>query len=238
MDLAWTANCGTAQLLWRERGGPSPGEPKRAGFGTRLLDTALSSQGGRAERRFETEGMICEIEFPTSRRREPGLAQWTAFQLNGVGALSRVGERVLSDQSTTNLGVAPFLKGGGEMGALIRAYDWEHSPIGSAQTWPGSLKAAVGILLNSGYPMYVAWGDNFTQLYNDAYRPILGSTKHPEALGSGSAQTFAEIWDYIGPMFRSVMATGEACTFVISSCRSIGTATPRSAISSFPTVRC
>ena len=62
--------------------------------------------------------------------------------------------------------------------------------------------------------MYVAWGEGFTQLYNDAYRPILGSTKHPEAFGSGTAHTFAEIWDYIGPMFRSVMETGEACTFV------------------------
>jgi hypothetical protein len=33
---------------------------------------------------------------------------------------------------------------------------------------------AVRLLLGSGYPMYIAWGPEFIQLYNDAYRPILG----------------------------------------------------------------
>ena len=88
------------------------------------------------------------------------------------------------------------------------------APLGEPQLWPQSLKTAVGILLNSGYPMYIAWGPHFTQIYNDAYRPILGSTKHPQALGAATADTFSEIWNYIGPMFRSVLSSGEASTFV------------------------
>jgi hypothetical protein len=31
--------------------------------------------------------------------------------------------------------------------------------------------------------MMMAWGPDFAHVYNDAYRPILGSTKHP-SLGS------------------------------------------------------
>ena len=100
------------------------------------------------------------------------------------------------------------------MGALIRAVDWAATPLGALETWPQPLKTSVGILLNSGYPMYIAWGDSFTQIYNDAYRPILGSTKHPAALGIGTPETFAEIWEYIGPMFRSVMSSGQASTFI------------------------
>ena len=53
--------------------------------------------------------------------------------------------------------------------------------------------------------MYIAWGPGFTQFYNDGYRPILGSTKHPAAMGRGTRETFAEIWDIIGPMFAGVM---------------------------------
>jgi signal transduction histidine kinase/CheY-like chemotaxis protein len=53
--------------------------------------------------------------------------------------------------------------------------------------------------------MYIAWGPEFTQFYNDGYRPILGSTKHPSAMGASTRETFAEIWDIIGPMFAGVM---------------------------------
>ena len=108
---------------------------------------------------------------------------------------------------------ASFLNGGGEMGVLIRALDWRATPLGAPDAWAQPLKTAVGILLNSGYPMYIAWGESFTQIYNDAYLPILGSTKHPAALGIGTPETFPEIWDYIGPMFHSVMNTGVASTF-------------------------
>ena len=50
--------------------------------------------------------------------------------------------------------------------------------------------------------MYIAWGPDFVQLYNDGYRPILGSTKHPAAMGRSSRETFAESWHIIGPALR------------------------------------
>ena len=99
------------------------------------------------------------------------------------------------------------------MGEMIRRRDWAATPLGEPPGWPQSLKTAVGILLSSGYPMYVAWGPEFTQVYNDAYRPILGSTKHPKALGTSTVETFKEIWDFIGPMFREVLETGRASTY-------------------------
>ena len=102
------------------------------------------------------------------------------------------------------------LVGGGEMGGLMRALDWSRTPVGPVEGWPQSLRTALSILLDSRYPMYIAWGDDFTQFYNDAYRPILGATKHPAALGQGTAECFAEIWDFIGPMFRRVLREGEA----------------------------
>jgi signal transduction histidine kinase len=96
------------------------------------------------------------------------------------------------------------------MGELMRSYDWSRSPVGPVDQWPQSLRTAVSILLDSRYPMYIAWGENFVQFYNDAYRPILGATKHPAALGRSTRETFAEIWPFIGPMFEQVMRSGQA----------------------------
>jgi signal transduction histidine kinase len=106
-----------------------------------------------------------------------------------------------------------FLAGGGEMGAATRRHDWTRSGLGPVAQWPQSLRTGLGILLNSGYPMYIAWGPQFIQFYNDAYRPILGTSKHPGALGASTFDTFAEIWDFIGPMFQNVLATGTASTY-------------------------
>ncbi|HEX2661040.1 MAG TPA: ATP-binding protein, partial [Polyangia bacterium] len=97
------------------------------------------------------------------------------------------------------------LSGGGNMGTLMRSIDWSKTAVGPVEGWPQSLRTALSILLETGFPMYIAWGKAFTQFYNDGYRPILGSTKHPAAMGISTRDTFAEIWPIIGPMFEGVM---------------------------------
>ena len=106
---------------------------------------------------------------------------------------------------TTPADHAVVLSGGGDMGALMRSIDWSKTAVGPVHTWPQSLRTALSILLETGFPMYIAWGREFTQFYNDGYRPILGSTKHPMAMGISTRETFAEIWNIIGPMFDGVM---------------------------------
>ena len=105
-----------------------------------------------------------------------------------------------------------FLMGGGEMGELIRKKDWTKTPLGNPANWPQSLLLHTKTLLDNKLGMYIAWGPDYTQIYNDAYRPILGSTKHPDALGNSSKNTFTEIWNIIGPMFEKVMK-GESVGF-------------------------
>jgi len=102
-----------------------------------------------------------------------------------------------------------FLQGGGEMGELIRSIDWSQTSLGPVDTWPQSLRLSTSIMLSTPFPMYIAWGKEYTQLYNDGYRPILGKTKHPQAMGISTRQTFAEIYHIVGPMFDDVM-TGKA----------------------------
>src|SRR6478609_3974384 len=91
-----------------------------------------------------------------------------------------------------------FLEGGGEMGARIRAFDWTKTPLGDPSLWPASLKTAVRIVLTSSQPMFVWWGEELINLYNDAYRSIVGG-KHPVALGQPASVVWREIWDDVGP---------------------------------------
>jgi PAS domain S-box-containing protein len=98
-----------------------------------------------------------------------------------------------------------FLQGGGEMGKLIRSHDWKNTPLGDPSGWPQSLRTMVGVVLDNPFGMYIAWGPEYIQIYNDGYRPILGSTKHPQALGISTRETFSEIWSIIGSMFDGVM---------------------------------
>src|SRR5712671_4318883 len=105
---------------------------------------------------------------------------------------------------------ADFLAGGGEMGALMRAYDWSASPLGPPETWPQSLRTAVRILLNTNHPMFIWWGEGLIQFYNDAYRQTMGSERHPSALGQGGRDCWAEIWSVIGPQIEQVMSGGGA----------------------------
>lgn len=81
----------------------------------------------------------------------------------------------------------------------MRAFDWSRTPLGPVSKWPQSLRIAVRILLGTGYPMLICWGSEYIMIYNDGYRPILGKTKHPSALGSPIGEVFTEAMDFIGP---------------------------------------
>lgn len=59
--------------------------------------------------------------------------------------------------------------------------------------------------------MFLWWGDDMIQFYNDAYRPSLGDNgKHPRALGQKAIDCWPEIWSIIFPLINQVRTTGEA----------------------------
>ena len=105
---------------------------------------------------------------------------------------------------------AVMFSGNSAMAALMREQDWAQTPVGPVDRWPASLRTAVSICLSSRYPMLIWWGAELVMLYNDAYRPILGATKHPGALGQRGRECWPEVWHIIGPMLEGVLTTGEA----------------------------
>lgn len=52
----------TLLLRWIERGGPKPKGKRTEGFGSRLVEMSIAGPlGGKWERRFERDGLICEL---------------------------------------------------------------------------------------------------------------------------------------------------------------------------------
>src|SRR5689334_13369815 len=90
----------------------------------------------------------------------------------------------------------------------MRSRDWSTSPLGPPATWPQSLRSVVDLLLQSRFPMFVAWGPELGFLYNDSYAEILGA-KHPAAIGRRFVDIWSEIWSDISPLIDTAMA-GEA----------------------------
>lgn len=62
--LAWRTENESGEVTWQEIGGPPPAEPKRKGFGSRLMEAALRPRGGSAEVTFEPEGLRGRLNFP------------------------------------------------------------------------------------------------------------------------------------------------------------------------------
>ena len=96
------------------------------------------------------------------------------------------------------------------MGARVREFDWSRTPLGPVATWPASLRIAVSILLSTRHPMFLWWGPELIQFYNDGYRQSLGPDRHPSALGQRGRECWAEIWSIIGPEVDDIMRGGPA----------------------------
>jgi PAS domain S-box-containing protein len=100
--------------------------------------------------------------------------------------------------------------GAGEMAELIRGFEWASGPLGPVESWSDTLVTTVNLLLASRHPMFLWWGPDLIQFYNDGYRPSIRADKHPGAVGQRGKECWPEIWHIIGPQIEAVMNRGES----------------------------
>jgi signal transduction histidine kinase/DNA-binding response OmpR family regulator len=97
----------------------------------------------------------------------------------------------------------------GELGRLIREKDWSKTPIGPMDRWSPTLQTIVNFLIFNRFPILLWWGPDYVSIYNDAYRPILG-TKHPDALGLPFRDVWPEIKEVLTPLIDAPFQGGPA----------------------------
>jgi signal transduction histidine kinase/FixJ family two-component response regulator len=90
--------------------------------------------------------------------------------------------------------------------SLIDALDWSTTALGPRHSWPAVVQLMVNVCLDSEFPIQLAFGPELVVIYNDAFVPLLGSEKHPWALG----RTVGEIWPENEHLVRAVIDTGQA----------------------------
>jgi signal transduction histidine kinase/DNA-binding response OmpR family regulator len=115
---------------------------------------------------------------------------------------------VSGERETADLLSAMF-PGADDVAALARATDWSATKLGDPQYWPDELRTAIRTVLPSKVPMLLWWGPDLVQIYNEAYRPLLGS-KHPGAMGQPAAECWGEVWGELGPLTTEVFRGSEA----------------------------
>ena len=102
--------------------------------------------------------------------------------------------------------------GGGEMGTLMRAFDWSGTALGPVEQWSPTLRMMTRFLLANRFPLLLWWGPQFCQLYNDAYHPVLGN-KHPHAaLGRPVSECWSEISTSLVRLSRPLLRVGRSGT--------------------------
>lgn len=104
----------------------------------------------------------------------------------------------------------PRISGIGEMADRIRNHDWNRTPLGPIADWPEVLAVLVNNLLGTRLPMILMWGAQLTHIYNDAVIPVLGSEKHPAALGEPAEAVWRDAWPISGPQIEAALR-GEPC---------------------------
>ncbi len=94
------------------------------------------------------------------------------------------------------------------MGERMRSIDWSCTPLGAVDIWPRSLRTCVRIMLTSPQPMFVWWGADLINIYNDAYKAFAGGT-HPQALGQPAGVMWRDEWDRVGRIAEAAIRRNE-----------------------------
>lgn len=107
----------------------------------------------------------------------------------------------MADQNSGR-GMDVFPVGGGELGQLIRDFDWSSTSLGPISGWPQSLRTATDIVLQSPIPLVMLWGPDGIMIYNDGYA-VFAASRHPSLLGS----KVLEGWPEAADLNRNVLDT-------------------------------
>jgi len=117
------------------------------------------------------------------------------------------GEKVFADSASIQESSS---NGNLRLAELIAQKNWAETPIGPVENWSPTLRTLTNFLLANRFPLLLWWGSEYTQLYNDAYAPILG-VKHPDqALGRPLRECWSEIWHVLKPLVDTPFHGGPA----------------------------
>ena len=110
-----------------------------------------------------------------------------------------------SDQEIKLANRPLHLIGGGLTGEFFCSIDWSKHPLGPVEVWPAALRTMLITLFRSRHPMFIFWGTELYQFYNDAFLSSVPVEKNLKAMGQRGEECWPEIWQFIKPQIDLVM---------------------------------
>ncbi|CED85098.1 histidine kinase [Phaffia rhodozyma] len=95
---------------------------------------------------------------------------------------------------------------------LLDTIKWEDTRMGPKNKWPGSLRAALSIMLRTPNESIIWWGHpatGMTIFYNDAHARAVAA-QHPDSFGALAAEAWAPIWEEYSAMAEDVVIRGQS----------------------------
>jgi signal transduction histidine kinase/ActR/RegA family two-component response regulator/PAS domain-containing protein len=89
----------------------------------------------------------------------------------------------------------------GAVRAGYDAHDWSQCPLGHPDQWSPALRDALGLILDSEFPMFIVWGPQLAFLYNAAFIPLAGD-HHPLMLGASLMRDYPAQWALARPLIE------------------------------------
>jgi hypothetical protein len=100
--------------------------------------------------------------------------------------------------------------GSDDVSVRCRSIDWSATSLGGIDGWPESLRTMVRTCLGApSIPMAIWMGPERVLIYNQGCVPLVGSRRHPWALGRPAPEIWPELWERLGPMLHRVIDNGE-----------------------------
>ncbi len=106
-----------------------------------------------------------------------------------------------------NVGETPSVRLGESSIKFLQVFDWAATGLGPMTSWPPSLKAVAGLVVNSAVPMVLLWGKDGYMIYNEAYAVLAGG-RHSKLLGSRVRESWPETASFIGHVIKTVLTGG------------------------------
>ena len=101
-----------------------------------------------------------------------------------------------------------------ETGRHIKRLRWSAHELGEISGWDPVLLNSLNIVLESGFPMVLYWGDNNICFYNDAFKPTLGAGSQQLAgIGEPLSTVFPEVFEGIDTLISQVKQSGDRVFF-------------------------
>jgi PAS domain S-box-containing protein len=137
---------------------------------------------------------------------DPGEDQLQDNIMPGSAPLNFLGDAASNGPGLDGSGLTgPDLNRPGEMAALIGAFDWSSTSLGSIDQWPQSLKTITAFLVQCPVPIVLLWGPDGVMIYNDGYAVFAGDN-HPALLG----KKVRDGWPEVAAFNANVMKVGLA----------------------------